>query len=203
LSGYDFRQVLTFNYSYDLPLAKGMSGIVGKILSGWQTTGVLNFRAGQPVNLSAGVSTAVPAGQTCCSLNQLAVTPRSPNSKGTKVTIYGGPNESGDPNGLQRYFEPNDYAAPGPRQLGNLGRNTMISPGSITWNPALFKKTPLTESTTLEFRTEFFNILNRPNFGNPSATIFNANGVLQAAAGTIGSTIGPPRQIQFALKLLW
>jgi hypothetical protein len=84
-----------------------------------------------------------------------------------------------------------------------LGRNTLIGPGFITWNPALFKKTAITERTSLEFRAEMFNVLNRSNFGNPSASIYGAGGALQAAAGTISSTIGTPRQIQFALKLLF
>jgi hypothetical protein len=137
-------------------------------------------------------------------LNQLAVTPRSPNAiAGTPVKIYGGPNVSQDPSGLQRYFEPTDYTFPGPRELGNVGRNTIIGPGSIVWNPAIFKKVAITERTSLEFRTEMFNVLNRPNFGNPSTTIFSAGGALQPAAGTIGTTIGTPRQIQFALKLLF
>ena len=202
LSGYDFRQIVSFNYSYQLPFAKDRSGVLGKILSGWQTTGGLSIRAGQPINLSVGVSTVAPPGGL--SLNQLAVTPRSPNAiAGVKPKIYGGPNESKDPSGLQRYFEPKDYAFPNTRELGNLARNTMIGPGLIAWNPALFKKTSITERTSLEFRTEMFNVLNRPNFGQPAASLYNATGVLTPSAGTISSTIGTPRQIQFALKLIW
>jgi len=204
LSGYDFRQVFTFNYSYELPFGKGMSGFAGKILSGWQTAGLVNLRAGQPINLSVGVSTVVPPGGGL-SLNQLAVTPRSPNAPASgKVTIYGSPDNSKDPSGLQRYFEPTNYGFPGTRELGNLGRNTLIGPGFITWNPALFKKTAITERTSLEFRAEMFNVLNRSNFANPASnTIYSAGGALQPAAGTISTTIGTPRQIQFALKLLF
>jgi hypothetical protein len=201
LSGYDFRNNFSFSYSYDLPFGKGMSGWMGKLVSGWQTTGSVTLRSGQPINLSVGVSTVVDPG-ALLSLNQLAVTPRSPNAPASgKVTIYGAPNVSKDTSGSQRYFEPLEFGFPGTRQLGNLGRNTMVGPGYESWNPALTKKTTIAEGKTLQFRLEMFNILNRPNFSTPSASLYGATGTLTAAAGTINSTINNPRQLQFALKL--
>jgi hypothetical protein len=241
LSGYDFRQVVNVNYSYDIPTIPGVSGVFKKFFEGWRTSGVLNIRAGQPVNLSAGVSTAVvdPADATrraTLSLNGLAVTPRSPNADASytgKITSGTSPgcafsntgvkyaSRSSAPAGTvfsrvieagaklgtpDLYFDPCAFNAPSWREMGNLGRNTLVSPGSFTWNPAIFKQTPITEQLKLEFRAEFFNILNRTNLAVPAAAgaqIFNAAGAAQAGAGLINATTGTPRQMQFALKLFW
>jgi hypothetical protein len=101
------------------------------------------------------------------------------------------------------YYDPCAYTFPGSRELGNVGRNTIIGPGYASWNPSLLKKTALTEGTTLEFRWEMFNVLNKVNLSTPAASIYGASGTFTATAGTITSTIGNPRQMQFALKLIF
>jgi len=188
LSGYNFTNVLSFNYSYDLPFGKNKSGFAGKLLSGWRTTGIVNIRDGSPFSLVA----AVPA-----PLTALAVRSRSPNAiAGCNNIVLGGPD---------KYFNANCFSAPGAQELGNLGRNTVIGPGSATWNPALFKNTPLTERLTLEFRTEVFNVFNRANFGFPANSLFSgaATPVRIGSAGVITDTTSTSRQLQFALKLVW
>jgi len=60
---------------------------------------------------------------------------------------------------------------------------------------ALFKTFKFAESKSLEFRSEFFNFTNHPTFSSPSTRVDRGSG------GTIGSTLNPARQIQFALKL--
>jgi outer membrane receptor protein involved in Fe transport len=204
LSGYDFRHMVSFNYAYDFPDVRDMGGIVGAILSGWRTSGALSMKTGQPLNLAASVATALPAAgtgfsATCCSLNQLAVNPRSPNV----AKVDNGSNVLSDGRDPNKYIDVSAYSAPGPRELGNLGRNTMIGPGSITWNPGVTKRIPIRESINLEFRTEIFNALNRANFGPPANNLFNAGGNPVATAGVISTTNTTSRQLQFALKLNW
>jgi hypothetical protein len=90
--------------------------------------------------------------------------------------------------------------------VGNLGRNTLTAPGSATVDLAIRKRTPvamLSDAAALEIRAEGFNILNRPNFDTPAATLFNAQGQPVPAAGTISGTRGSPRQLQIALRLLF
>jgi hypothetical protein len=102
---------------------------------------------------------------------------------------------------------------------GNLGRNTLSSPGVANLDVVFTKKTALPflgEQGNLEFRTEFFNILNRPNFGNPVVSIFQrprtGNNLagdladpwtrrLQTDAGRINSTRTNARELQFGLKV--
>jgi hypothetical protein len=64
------------------------------------------------------------------------------------------------------------------------------------------KNTPLAERAAVQFRAEFFNVLNRANFNTPNAIVFTPSGV-SPTAGVITSTSTNSRQIQFGLKLLW
>ena len=191
LSGYDFRNVLTVNFSYDLPFAHGKSGFVGRALDGWQLTGIVTAQNGQPLRLAAGVSTA---------LSNASVQARSPN------LVLGCKNLT-NPQNPNQYINLSCYTAPGVQELGNLGRNTLIGPGLFSWDPGVRKNTPITERVSLEFRAEMFNVLNRANFGVPSNTLYNGTAVPGSAplgtAGVITSTNTTSRQIQFAMKLLW
>ena len=71
----------------------------------------------------------------------------------------------------------------------------MIGPGIHNWDFAIYKDFPINERSRIQFRTEFFNIMNRPIFSNPGATL----GTPQF--GRISATSSDPRDIQFALKL--
>ena len=94
---------------------------------------------------------------------------------------------------------------------GILGGNpaTTYGPPLKTFDFSAFKAFQLTERFSLQFRAEFFNILNHANFNAPN---FGGNGVVSVSNsgnfnssnfGEIGSTRTPPRQIQFALKLFY
>jgi hypothetical protein len=67
---------------------------------------------------------------------------------------------------------------------------------------SVFKALPITERASLQFRAEFFNLLNRINLGTPNATVFSS-GALNPSAGVITTLATNPRQIQFGLKLLF
>ena len=114
---------------------------------------------------------------------------------------FTGPVILGSPNG---YFNTNAFLAPPPNSgfYGNLGRDTLIGPALATWDFSVLKDIPLHERMRLQFRAEFFNILNHTNFNTPNAVTFTPTGV-SPTAGVITSTSTTSRQIQFALKLIW
>jgi hypothetical protein len=111
--------------------------------------------------------------------------------------------------GPDLYFDPCAFSIPEAGYLGNLGRTTLSGPGLFTLDFTVAKDTPigyLGESGKLEFRAEFFNLLNRANFSPPSRNVFAGTADVQApiaTAGTITSTSSSSRQIQLALKLLF
>ena len=90
-------------------------------------------------------------------------------------------------------------------QLGNAGRNSAIGPGLIDTDFSLFKNIPIHEALKAQFRAEFFNILNRPNYDSPNdnRAILDSGGFPVSNAGAITIMNTTSRQIQFALKFTW
>jgi hypothetical protein len=117
----------------------------------------------------------------------------NPNFTGSVIT--------GNPT---QWFNPAAFLQPPANSgfYGNLGRDTLTGPGLATWDFSAIKDTRITERTTLQFRAEIFNLLNRANFNTPNLITFTPSGV-SGTAGAITSTSTTARQVQFALKLLW
>jgi hypothetical protein len=94
--------------------------------------------------------------------------------------------------------------------LGNAGRNTLIGPGTSNLDFMVFKNNfvkKISENFNVQFRAEFFNILNRTNFAVPvspdNTDIFDSTGAPTGAAGLLTSTTTTSREIQFAVKITW
>ena len=110
--------------------------------------------------------------------------------------------------GPDLYFDPCAFELPERGFFGNLGRNTVIGPSLTTFDFSLIKNTSITEGTNLQFRAEFFNIANTPNFANPAGRrggqrVFDRNGRSLRTPGEISNTVTSARQIQFGLKLIF
>jgi len=93
--------------------------------------------------------------------------------------------------------------------LGNAGRNGIVGPALVNLDFSLHKSfavKKISESFRVQFRAEFFNILNHANFLPPvsfaTGALFNQNGTTTGGGGLLG-TVTPPRDIQFALKVIW
>ena len=99
-----------------------------------------------------------------------------------------------------QWFNPNAFLLPAAGTFGNLGRGVYSGPGLANVDLSMFKTTALTEGVNLQFRLEFFNLLDRTNFGTPNATVFSGTNV-SPSAGLITTLATMPRQIQLGLKL--
>ena len=185
LSGFDVRRNLVANFTYDLPWQH--SAGVAKWIGGWQVSAITTVSDGMPFTARTGFSR---------SGNRSNIIGDRPNllPGRSKNPVLGGPD---------KYFDPTVFALPPPGFYGNLGRNTLITPGLWTLDATLTKVFPVSERLRVDFRAEFFNFLNRANFGLPGRTIFNSTGAIIGAAGRISSTVSTSRQIQFGLKLLF
>jgi len=194
LATYDVRNVGVVNGTYELPfgrgksLANGFEGWRNAAASGWALNSIVTLQDGFPFtpqlsfNPSNNGDTRNPVRP---SLN--------PNFTGN--VILGSPN---------RYFNPGAFIVPPNGTYGNVGRDTFIGPGLATFDLSLLKEARITETLGLQFRAEFFNILNRANFNTPNLIAFtSATGTPSPAAGVITSTSTTSRQIQFGLKLIW
>ncbi len=100
------------------------------------------------------------------------------------------------------WFNPQAFILPAAGTWGNLGRGVYSGPGLAEVDFSVFKNIPITERVNLQFRSEFFNLLNHVNLGAPNATVFSGT-AYSPTAGQITTLATTPRQIQFGLKLIF
>ena len=183
--------------NYELPFGHAqrwlndVSRVKSKFVSGWQLNGIGTFLSGFPFTPLVG-SNRSGDGNT-------RVTDRpSLNPSFTGPIVTGNPNQ---------WFNPAAFLVPTAGTYGNLGRGTLTGPGLTDVDMSLFKNTNITTKTNLQFRAEFFNILNRSNYATPNTTIFSitpgAAPAISPSAALITTTATFPRQIQLGLKLIF
>ena len=188
-SDFNVRHRFSFGGNYQLPFFQSLKGAGGQILGGWQMNGSLVWQTGLPFTVTdaTSVSGVIGLGSERPNLvtSNIFTTDRTVGSKGQYLNPAA--------------FELPASSASGNSGLGNAPRNLAYGPRQSVINASLFKNFRITERYNLQFRTEVFNLLNHPVFGNPNNVFGNAN------FGTITQTAGiyNPRQIQFALKLLF
>jgi hypothetical protein len=194
LSTYDVRHTAVINGTYELPFGRGKTFFKNagsawdKVAGGWTLGGIGTFQSGFPFTPQLGFNPSND-GDT-----RNPVRP-SWNPAFQGPVILGGPNQ---------YFNPAAFAVPPNGTYGNVGRDTLIGPGSSTVDFSVLKNTAVTERVKLQFRAEFFNLLNRANFSTPNTVVFSsANSGPSPTAGVITATSSTSRQIQFGLKLLF
>jgi len=182
-SDFDIRHRLSFSFNYDVPVWRSLPSVLGK---GWELGGILTLQTGQPFSVLTGES-----------LSGTGLGNDRPN-------LVGDPNRG--PHTVQQWFNTNAFALNAPLTFGNAGRNIVTGPGYRDLDFSLIKNTQLGEKVKVQFRTEFFNIVNHPAFALPSNILAAPNfGTLfqtpDAAQNNVGLGSGGPRLIQFALKL--
>jgi hypothetical protein len=106
-----------------------------------------------------------------------------------------------------QYFNPAAFAKPAAGTYGDLGRDALYGPGFGSVDFSIFKRTPITEHVSVEFRAEIFNLFNRMNWANPNATFTSGSfGELTATKnGSSGAGLGfgEPRNTQLSLKVIF
>jgi hypothetical protein len=179
----DRTHVLTFNYVYHLPWFKEQNGLVGRLLGGWQISGISTFNTGVPLTVTSS-----------------GVDPGALGFLGTSAA-GGRPDRVGDPNAnaphtIAQWFNTSAFALVPAGQVrpGNAGRGVVRGPGHQRWDFSVFKNIKTTEAIRLQFRAEMFNIFNHTN----PLGVGTAFGT--TTFGQITST-RDPRIVQFGLKL--
>ena len=190
LSSFDLRHRFAGSFAYDLPFGRGRKigamagGFGGALISGWQMNGVMVFQSGQPFTV------ALP-GEFDNSNTGIA---NLGFGAGDRPNVTGNPVLSNPDPG--RWFNTEAFGLPSFGTFGNAGRNIVSGPPLRNLNVSLLKDTPLGEAATLQFRAEFFNLTNTPNFGLPNI-FFGTPGFGRVLAANDG------REIQFGMKLLF
>ncbi len=191
LSDYDARHRFVFSGIYLLPFSGN------RIVEGWQFSTIAQLQSGNPVNIVT-TNTSLTGGPAVVRPDILGPVPTGFHPAG---------------NGNIQYFPSLACTAPtagclfvAANHFGNLGRNVIIGPGFQNIDFSLEKNTRVTEKTNLQFRADFFDMLNHPNFGQPNRTVSTAAG---NTFGQISNTrfpvgdSGSSRQIQLAMKFIF
>lgn len=217
LANFDIRNVFHLSGGYELPFGRGKrmlgdaTGVKNGVIGGWAVQWIITLQGGQPFKVDCPSGTG--AGVSCYAFVLAGQNPRTSirfmpdgNPAMLNAAAFAQPCEVGSP-GTPTGCIPETTAA---GILGGSQPSQIEGPTFKRWDLSLFKNFQITERVRMEFRTEFFNILNHPNFNAPN---FGGNGVVavsgsgnftNATFGEMGSTRDnplDPREIQLALKL--
>jgi hypothetical protein len=187
------------NFTYQLPGPKNSHSFKWQTLGGWMVAGVVTFQSGHPLTVTYnhfagapsvfGTSIDRPSLSGTCALGHYL------NSGSTQSNI----------GGAKTYINTSCFTAPAVFSsddptgvgFGNAGVGILDSPGQRNFDLSLIKRFPIhwpRESAILEFRSEFFNAFNHPQFGDPDTEFTSPT------FGQITTTVVNPRVVQFALK---
>ncbi len=169
---------------YALPIGKGKmllsndGKVLDEVIGGWQVNSIVTSHSGFPLAFTQATNTS---GSGIVNRPDLVA----------GCDLYSGAHT------VNKWFNTACFAAPTAQQLGNSPRTVGYGPQRTNVDFSLYKKFSTYEAQNLEFRAEFFNILNHSQFGLPD------QGLGDAAFGAISTTVHENRQIQFALKYLF
>jgi hypothetical protein len=183
-AGYNIPHMFQVGYVYELPFGQGKkyagSGPARLILGGWQVNGVFAAYQGRPFTVSAsGAALNAPGnGQTADQIKPV-------------VEKLGGVGAG------QPFYDPAAFAPVNQARFGGTGRNILRGPGVVNLDFSVFRKFLITESVTLELRSEAYNLSNTPHFANPASNV-NAGNFMRVLRANEDQ-----RQFRFGLRLAW
>ena len=192
-SQQDVRSRLVGNAIWALPIGQGgmvlnEDSLMGRLIGHWQVNAIASFQTGIPFDVSA------------------------PDESFTGGNHQSYPDCTGDPfagasndpkdfvgsNSLGFFINPAAFTNPAAGSFGSCRPRMFHGPGGEDVDLSIFKSFPIKDQLRFEFRTEFFNAFNHPNFANPSASTSSPG-----SFGKSTATTNDPREIQFAGKIFF
>ncbi len=225
---FDVRQTLVGTFIWEVPGPK--SGTASYLAGGWELGTIITATTGSPFTPTIGgggdpLGTGFNGDFSMDFANLVqGCNPVQGGVKYLNTKCFALPQATPD---IAAQCQPFGFKTPNPSKgdpgsagilgtctnlVGNAGRNSIYGPGLTTVDFSIFKNTHvprISEAFNIQFRAEFFNIMNHPNFAAPNFlndsnnSIFDASGAPIAKAGVIGSTSTEARRIQLGLKLVW
>ena len=200
-AGDDRDQRLVADFSWTTQRRKSGPRFVRSALSSWQVSGIGVIQSGNPLSVfdtNAGSVYGLISGEVRA--QRTGASPYTHGSPFQRVM-----NGYLSPAGFTRAPEAPNGTSLADQDFGNSGVGFLRGPGQHNFDMAVERIIPLTESHSLRFRTEFFNLTNTPQFGNPNTTVgygdpTQPNPVTSPSFGRITSTVTAPRIIQFAMR---
>ncbi|MBI3941063.1 MAG: TonB-dependent receptor [Acidobacteria bacterium] len=191
LSEIDVTHNFVTNWSYELPVGNGATGLAAYLTKAWRINGILTFADGAPFSVRVPFDRA-----------------RSLEFDGLRPNLRTGASNNPILGRPHQYFDLTAFELQPVGYYGNLGRNTLRGPGLANVDFLINKDFDLGERVRIQFRTEFFNLLNRANFDGPGDStnpvgIFDSAGQSVLTTARLSQTTTTARQIQFGLKVVF
>src|SRR5262249_20596458 len=200
-SAFDVRHQVVVNYLYELPFGKGRrfmgnaNAVVDNILGGWNVAGITNWHSGFPLTILRSTATDFSGFNQFADRANIGTPGTTPLPKfnfDNPLAVFPATRCPANTPGAPCYF-----TDPFAGNIGNLGRNAFRGPDFTNVDFSLQKNFRVTENKKFQFRADFFNLLNHPNFDLPVGNLSSG------AAGTITSLNGNSRLIQLALRFVF
>lgn len=181
ISEWDRSQILVINYVYELPFGPGkkwaQTGLGRWLVGGWQLSGITTFAKGQPVVIQGPNNTRLPGVSAAAVRLRSGILPKEERT-------------------LDRWFDTSAFLPAPTYSIGNDSRTepSLRGPGIKKFDLALMRNLQLRERFNLQFRAEFFNAFNTPQFDDPNGSVTSKDfGRILSARDA--------RQIQMGLRL--
>jgi hypothetical protein len=190
LSSFDSTHNFVASYSYALPIDRGLRFLPKRLTQGWNLSGITRFATGFPISLSQSGDRSLTGQQSSSAVDR-------PDYIGGLVIT---PDLRAD--NTHRYFNATAFTSEVLGHMGNAQPRFFHGPGIENWDVGLQKNTRIRESMSIQFRAEFFNVMEHAQFSNPSgsftSSLFGRVNSVQTSNRGSGGRIG-----QMSLKFLW
>ncbi|MGB6743126.1 MAG: hypothetical protein WBE38_05655, partial [Terracidiphilus sp.] len=187
---FDHRNVSAFSYVYTVPkFMKDAPAAARYVVNGWATSGLFQFRSGDPLTIWSSQSNNSGSGQNRDRAVQIG-------------SAYGGNACNGATN-CKSYLNPASFTNNAAGAYGTSVKGSFVGPQYADWDASLARTFPIKEQTYLQFRAEYFNLLNHTNFGDPNSTNNSTFGRITSTTDQNADITNDPRIAQLSLKLVF
>jgi len=190
---FDHRNVAALSYVYTVPkFLNDAPGAVRYIVNNWETSGLFQYRSGDPLTVFSGQANNSGSGQQ---------RDRAVQTGGA----YGGA-ACASPVNCRSYLNPTSFTNNPAGTFGTVVKGSFVGPHYADWDGSLARKFPIKERTVLRFEADYFNLFNHTNLGDPTTTLGSTFGRITSTSPQNWAGTAPqndPRIAQLSLKLLF
>jgi hypothetical protein len=187
---FDHRSVSAISYVYTVPkFLNEAPGAVRYVVNGWATSGLFQFRSGDPLTIFSSSSNLDGSGQD---RDRAVQTGPALGGAACSTAVN-----------CKSYLNPASFANPVSGEFGTVVKGSFVGPQYADWDVSVARKFPIGERTDLQFRAEYFNVLNHTNLGDPGTTLGSTFGRITSTTDQNADIANDPRIAQLSLKLVF
>jgi len=159
------------------------------VVNGWQTTGIVQYRSGDPLTIISSSANNSGSGQQRDRAVQTG-------------EAYGG-SACASGTHCKSYLNPNSFENNAKGTFGDIVKGSFVGPQYTDWDASLARTFAFGERVNMQFRAEYFNLLNHTNFGDPNSTTNGTFGQITSTTPQNATITNDPRIAQLSLKLIF